>query len=152
MGFSWFLTTPSGFGYGFISCLAWNLLLCPFRKKLIICEMSLMFCQTDNPRFSFYHVLLLKSLICLYMWRTWLNRFIRIGRYTINPNVLHVWSKKFHVLCTFQRRLPSLSTLDEWLALVSGDATIRSNSKVASCILVYIGETGRKFGTRLEEH
>ena len=42
-----------------------------------------------------------------------------------------IWSNKFHLLCTFQRRLPSLSTLDEWLAIVSGDATICSNSKVA---------------------
>ena len=38
---SWFYHLTSG------------LLLCPFHKKLIICEMSLGFIQTDTPRFSF---------------------------------------------------------------------------------------------------
>ena len=61
-----------------------------------------------------------------------LNRFIRFGRSIIIPNVRHIWSNKFHLLRTFQRRLPSLSILNEWLVLVSGDATIQCNSKVAS--------------------
>ena len=37
----------------FINFLTSNPLLCPFHKKLLICEMSMVFCQTDNPRFSF---------------------------------------------------------------------------------------------------
>ena len=41
------------FGRGFINCLASDLLLCPFHKELIIWEMSLVFCQTDNLWFSF---------------------------------------------------------------------------------------------------
>ena len=42
------------FGYGFINRLASDSLLCPFHKKMIICEkMSLVFCKTDKPRFSF---------------------------------------------------------------------------------------------------
>ena len=31
-----------------------------------------------------------KILVVLNVLSTWLNRFIRIGRYTINPNVLHI--------------------------------------------------------------
>ena len=43
-----------GLGFDFINCLTSDLLLCPFYKELIIWEkMSLDFCQTDNPRFSF---------------------------------------------------------------------------------------------------
>ena len=42
------------FGHGFINCLASDLLLCHFHKELTIWEkMSLVFCQTDNPWFSF---------------------------------------------------------------------------------------------------
>ena len=33
------------FGHDFINCLDSNLLLCPFHKKLIICEMSLVFAK-----------------------------------------------------------------------------------------------------------
>ena len=45
--------------------------------------------------------------------------------------VLYIWSNNLHLLCTFQRRLPSFSTLDEWLALISSDAAFFSNSWVA---------------------
>ena len=42
----WFLMVfnhASWSGHGFIKCLATDLLLCPLQKKLIICEMSLVF-------------------------------------------------------------------------------------------------------------
>ena len=40
------------FGHSFINCLASDI-LCPFHKKLKICEMCLVSSQTDNPGFSF---------------------------------------------------------------------------------------------------
>ena len=61
----------------------------------------------------------------------WITCVLPIWYLVIKSRVLYIWSNNLHLLCTFQRRLPSFSTLDEWLALISSDAAFRSNSWVA---------------------
>ena len=85
----------------------------PFKMASTLCQKWLtIFCQKSQNfalfgpytiLFKFHHFvvqILIKSGM-----KRWLNRFIRIGKITKNPNVLRIWSNKFHLLCTFQRRL-----------------------------------------------
>ena len=58
MGFSWFLTTSTGLAM--VLSMVWPWIYC---CVMIICEMSLVFCQIDNPRFSFITYWILRILI-----------------------------------------------------------------------------------------
>ena len=80
MVFSWYLTTPVGLTKA-LSIIVWHrrLLLCPFHKKLIICDKkSLKICQTYNTRFSFImYAYCYRTVLPVYRptWRelTWRN-------------------------------------------------------------------------------
>ena len=64
------------FGHGFINCLASNLLLCLFHKKLMICEtMSLVFAKQIICNFVLsYTVIEEFNLFIQYMLRTNLTK------------------------------------------------------------------------------
>ncbi len=64
----------------------------------------------------------------------WLNRFIRIGSSAVVRKVFFFFFfliQKFHLLWTFRWRLPSFSTLDEWLVMRTGNTARCSSSWVA---------------------
>ena len=47
--------------------------------------------------------------------------------------------QKFHLLWSFRWRLPSFSTLDEWLAMTTGNTATRCNCRVAS-LFFFLGD------------
>ena len=55
----------------------------------------------------------------------WLNWFIRTGWCIKIPEILHIWSNKFHFMCTFQQRILSFWTY-------GSPTIIHSNSNVES--------------------
>ena len=64
-----------------INCLASDLLLCPFHKKLIIWEMSLGFCQTGNLRLSFI-MYCYSTYLPVYMWRELTSRNREVSEFS----------------------------------------------------------------------